>query len=114
MNVSYSGLGLGTGHSRWPCSLAASLSTAVELLEGWVDATGTNRVRWGTRSTLIAALWHFPELEPVLGMLRSSCNVTLMEDQVDALWILARLASNLLAPHVLPSVTRGSPDGVRE
>jgi hypothetical protein len=47
-------------------------------------------------------------------MLRASCNATLMEDQVDALWILARLASNLLAPHVLPSVTRGSPDGVRE
>jgi hypothetical protein len=51
-----------------PSSLAASLSTAAELLEGWVDA----------------------------------------------LWILARQALDLLALHVLPSVARDAPDGVGE
>jgi hypothetical protein len=28
-----------------PCSLAASMSTMVELLESWIDATAANRVR---------------------------------------------------------------------
>jgi hypothetical protein len=33
------------------------------------------------------------------------------EDQVDALWTQARLASDSLASYVLPSVACGSPDG---
>jgi hypothetical protein len=32
-----------------PSSLAVSLSMVVELLEGWVDATAANEVRWVTR-----------------------------------------------------------------
>jgi hypothetical protein len=39
-----------------PSSLAASLSMVVELLECWVDAVTANRVCWGTRSALVAAL----------------------------------------------------------
>jgi hypothetical protein len=32
-----------------PSSLAVSLSMVVELLEGWVDATAANEVRWVIR-----------------------------------------------------------------
>jgi hypothetical protein len=46
-----------------PSSLATSLSRAVELLEGWVDAAAANGVYWGTCSTLVATLSHFPKLE---------------------------------------------------
>jgi hypothetical protein len=37
-----------------------------------------------------------------------------MEDQVDSLWIQVRPASDILAAHVLPSIARGTPDGVGE
>jgi hypothetical protein len=39
-------------------SLATSLSTAVELLEGRIDAAEANEVCWGTRSVLVATLSH--------------------------------------------------------
>jgi hypothetical protein len=99
------------GRADGPSSHAASLSTVVELLEGQVDAVVTNGVRWGTRSVLVAALSHFLELDAKLELLRSGHNAALMEDQVDALWILARPASDLLASHVLPSVAHGRPNG---
>jgi hypothetical protein len=95
-----------------PSSVAACLSMTVELLEGWVDVTIANRVHWGTRSMLVAALSHFLELEPELELLRSGHNVELMEDQADALWTRVRATSNSLAPHVLPSVTHNPPDAV--
>jgi hypothetical protein len=88
-------------------SLAVSLSMVVELLEARVDIAATNGVHWGTRSVVVAALSHFLELE----MLMSGRNAVLTEDQVDALWILARLASNLLASYVLPSVAHNPPGG---
>jgi hypothetical protein len=90
-----------------PSSLAASLSPAAELLEGHIDTTTTNRVRWGTRFTLVAALLHFPELEAELELLRSVRNVDLMEDQ----WKPSgpkRLVSNSLVSYILPSATHGS------
>jgi hypothetical protein len=93
-------------------SLAASLSMVAELLEGQFDATATTEVRWGTRSTLVAALSHFPELETELELLGSTCNAVLMEDRVDALWILACLTSDSLALYVLPSVPNSPPDGI--
>jgi hypothetical protein len=37
-----------------------------------------------------------------------------MDDQVDALRILARLALDLLVSHALPLVARGSPNGMGE
>jgi hypothetical protein len=64
-----------------PSSLAASLSPTAELLEGHIDTMTTNRVHWGTRFALVAALLHFPELEAELELLRSVRNVDLMEDQ---------------------------------
>jgi hypothetical protein len=75
-------------------SLAASMSMATALLEGHVDAIIANVVHWQTQSMLVTTLSHLPELEAELELLRSSYNTALMEDQVDALWILARPTSN--------------------
>jgi hypothetical protein len=63
---------------------------------------------------LIATLLHFPELIAELELLGSGHNAALMEDQMDALWILAHLALHLLASHVLPSVARIPPHGAGE
>jgi hypothetical protein len=68
-----------------PSSLAASMSTAVELLEGWNDAAATNGVHWGSRSVLVAAVSHFLELKTKLELLGSRCNADLTEDKADAL-----------------------------
>ena len=57
----------------------------VESFESWVDIAASNGVRWGTRSTLVAPLSHFPELEAELELLGSMRNAALTEDQVDAL-----------------------------
>jgi hypothetical protein len=59
-----------------PSFLATSLSVAMELLVGQVDATAANEVRWGTRSAVVASLLHFSELE---------AKVAMMEDQADVL-----------------------------
>jgi hypothetical protein len=68
----------------------------------------------GTRLALVTTLSHFLELEAELELLRSERNVGLTEDWVDALWILARLASDLLASHILPSVAHDPLDGAGE
>jgi hypothetical protein len=62
-------------------SLVASLSMVAELLEGRIDIMAANGVRWGTRSALVVALSHFPELE----LLESRRNADLTNDQFDAL-----------------------------
>jgi hypothetical protein len=41
-------------------SLVASMSTAMELLEGRIDAAAANGVRWGSHSMLVATMAHFP------------------------------------------------------
>jgi hypothetical protein len=66
-------------------SLAASLSTVVEMLECWINVVAANGVHWGTRSALVAALLHFLELKFMLELLKSECNADLTEDQLDAL-----------------------------
>jgi hypothetical protein len=63
---------------------------------------------------LVTALSHFSELEAKLELLGSSSNAALMEDHVDALWILARLASDLLASHILPLIACAPPYGAGE
>jgi hypothetical protein len=67
-------------------SLATSLSTAVELIKGRIDSTTANRVRWGTRSALVATLSHFLEMKSELELLGCGHNADLTEDQADALW----------------------------
>jgi hypothetical protein len=61
-------------------SLKASLSLAVELLEGRIHAVVTNEVHWGTQSVLGAALSHFLELGTKLELLGSRRNADLTED----------------------------------
>jgi hypothetical protein len=42
-----------------------------EEVEKQINATTTNGVWWGSQSLLVAALSHFPELEPELEILGS-------------------------------------------
>jgi hypothetical protein len=46
-------------NANGPSSLAASMSMAVELLKGRMDATAANGVRWGSHSALVATVLHF-------------------------------------------------------
>jgi hypothetical protein len=72
------------GNADRPSSLTTSLSMAAELLEGRIDTTTANGVRWGTRSVLVAALSHFPERKSELELLWSGQNADLADDQADA------------------------------
>jgi hypothetical protein len=97
-----------------PSSLAASLSTVAELLEGRVDASAANGVRYGTRSALVTTLSHFLELEAGLELLGSKLNAVLTEEQVDVFWILACSTSASLVSHILPSVAHSPHEGMGE
>jgi hypothetical protein len=66
-------------------SLVPSLSSAVDLIDGHVDGAAANRVSWGARLALIAALSHFPELESELELFGSKCNTDLTKSQLNAL-----------------------------
>jgi hypothetical protein len=65
--------------------LAAVVSSVVKLLEDRIITATTNRVRWGTWSTLAVTLSHFLELWTELELLGSGRNVDLMNDPMDAL-----------------------------
>jgi hypothetical protein len=66
-------------------SPAASMFMVAGLLEGRANTAAANGVHWGPRSTLVAALMHFPALKSELGSLRSGHNANLAEDEADAL-----------------------------
>jgi hypothetical protein len=85
-------------------SLAASLSSAVDLIEGRIDATISNGVHWGARLALTTALSHFPELKPDLELLGPGHNANVMEGQLDALCTWTRRASESLLSRVPSSV----------
>jgi hypothetical protein len=51
------------GSTIGPSSLAMAMSMAVEQLEGQIDAAAANRACWGSHSTLVAIVSHFPELQ---------------------------------------------------
>jgi hypothetical protein len=57
-----------------------------DIILGSVTIIAANVVRWQTRSTLDAALSHFPELETKLELHGCGRNAYLTENQVDALW----------------------------
>jgi hypothetical protein len=59
------------GNADGSSSLVACLSMVAELLEGRIDITVANGVHQGTRSVLVAALSHFPELKSELDLLGS-------------------------------------------
>jgi hypothetical protein len=60
-------------------SLAASLSSVADLIEGRIDATVPNGVHWGPRLALTTALSHFPKLKPDLELLGPGHNADVME-----------------------------------
>jgi predicted metal-dependent hydrolase len=95
-------------------SVAALLSSTADLIEGHIDAVATNGAHWGARLALIAALSHFPKLEPELKLLGSRRNADLTESQMEALWIWTHWASEALPLSVLPSIARNSPDDADE
>jgi hypothetical protein len=61
-------------------SLVVSLPSVAEQIEDHIDIATTNGVRWGTRSALVAALLHFPELGSELELLGSGRNADLTDD----------------------------------
>jgi hypothetical protein len=88
-----------------------SMSTVVELLDGRIDTATTNGVSWGSCSTLVAAVLHFPKLDTDLEVLGSSHSTGLTEDEVNALRSQVRTAADSLASHIRSSVARNPPDG---
>jgi hypothetical protein len=102
------------GSADGPSFLAASMFEAVELLKGRIDVVATNSVCWGSRSVLVAAMSHFPELKTELEVLRSGCSSDLTEDKSDALWIRVHVASDSLASHVPSLGARNPPNDVGE
>jgi hypothetical protein len=90
------------------------MSTAVELLEGQIDTATANEVRWGSYSTLVATVSHFPELKSELELLRSRHNADLIEDKANALWTRVHVPSDSLASYIPSSVSHGPPDGTGE
>jgi hypothetical protein len=95
-------------------SLAASMSTVVELLEDRIDAMATNNVYWVSHFVLVTAVSHFLELKSELVLLGSRRNADLTEVEADALWTQVHTASNSLASYVPSLVAHGTPDGAVE
>jgi hypothetical protein len=56
------------GDASRSSSLAASLALMAEEVVKWVNAMTANGVWWGTRSALVTALSHFPELEVYIAL----------------------------------------------
>jgi hypothetical protein len=65
------------GSADGTSSLAASMSTTVELLDGRIDTSAANGVHWGSCFALDAAMSHFPELKTELEVLKSGRSVGL-------------------------------------
>jgi hypothetical protein len=102
------------GEAGGPSSLATSLSMVAEEVENWINTTVANGVRWGTRSALVVALSHFPELESELELLGSERDADLRNDQADALWPLVSASSNSLASLIPSSFAHDPPDDTEE
>jgi hypothetical protein len=76
--------GLGARQRRWAVFFGSINVRVAGLLEGQIDATTANGVRWGSHSTLVAAVSHFLVLKAELEVLGSGCSANLIEDEVDA------------------------------
>jgi prophage DNA circulation protein len=59
------------GSASGSSTLSASLAMVAEKVENRINTAAANGVRWGTLSTLVAVLLHFPELELKLELLGS-------------------------------------------
>jgi hypothetical protein len=73
------------GSAGGSSSLEASLAMVAEEVENRINTTVANGVRWGTQSTLVAVLSHFPKLEPELEFLKTGQDADLSDDQANAL-----------------------------
>jgi hypothetical protein len=69
-----------------PGSGSGARRTCRDIFLGSITIIAANVVCWQTRSALVAALSHFPELENKLELHGSGRNAYLTENQVDALW----------------------------
>jgi hypothetical protein len=94
-------------------SLAASLSSAVDLIEGRVDAVVTNGVHWGAWLALTTALSHFPKLEHEFDLLAFKYNADLTEGRGQLVALSTRTCQALktLLSRVPLSVSHSPPDG---
>jgi hypothetical protein len=95
-------------------SLATFMYVVAELLGNWINAVVVNEVRWGSHSTLVAVMLHFPELDTDLVVLGFGRTAGLTDDAVDALWSHMRVAAHTLASHVPSLVTHNPLDDVVE
>jgi hypothetical protein len=91
-------------------SLVASLAMVAEEVENRINTMTANGVWWGTRYALVAVMSHFPELEPKLELLGYGRDADLSDDQVDAIWPLVSIASDLLVSLIPSLLARGPPD----
>jgi hypothetical protein len=73
------------------------MSAVVERLESQIDVAVANGVRWGSRSALVAAMLHFPELDTDLEVLVFGRCTRLIEDEVDSLWSRVHAVADSLA-----------------
>jgi hypothetical protein len=73
------------GSTDGPSSLVAYTSVVALLLEGRIDATIANGVRWGSHFALVDTMSHFPVLETELEVLGSRRSADMIEDEIDAL-----------------------------
>jgi hypothetical protein len=64
-------------------SLAAVLSSTMDLIKGHVDALAANGDHSGAWLALTAILLHFPEQELELELLGSRYNADLMKDEME-------------------------------
>jgi hypothetical protein len=85
-------------------SLAASLPSVADLIEGRIDATVPNGVHWGAQLALTTALSHFTKLKPDLELLGPGHNADVMEGQLDALCTWTHRASESLSSRVPSSI----------
>jgi hypothetical protein len=83
-----------------------------EGVEKWINVVAANGVWWGARSTLVAILLHFPELETEVELLGFGRGTDLSDDQADALRQLISVTSDSLASLVSSSLARDSPNDV--
>ena len=98
------------GASQGPSSLPAALESVADAVENRLDAAATNGVRWGTRSSLVVTLSHFPELEAELELLGSGRDAETSEAELDRLWEVTGPAAERLAGNVSASTARCPPD----
>jgi hypothetical protein len=94
-------------------SLVESQAEATEEAENWINTATVNGVRWGTQSTLVAVLSHFPKLEPKLELLGSGWDADLTDNWADALWPLVSTTTDSLASLIPSSLARDPPNNVQ-